>query len=315
MAVERTGGEWTEKTASAGPPSAPTRRRTWLARRILDELILRDAAAGSHVTEVALAEALGVSRSPIRASLEILAEHGVLEHIRYRGFFLRDEIAVFDGLALSDGNTPEDQLYAAILEDRLNERLVGSVTQIELARRYGAPESRVGTVLARLREEGLVRRNPGRGWRFQPAINTPEALAQSYAMRLAVEPAALRQPNLALDQDALDLSRRRHDVLLARAGRGPMIQAQVFEVDSGFHEMLAGFSGNPYFLEAVQTQNRLRRIVEFVEYSDLARIELWCVEHLSILDALAGGEADRAAERLTAHLQRASESIVGQTTR
>lgn len=88
-----------------------------------------------------------------------------------------------------------------------------------------------------------------------------------------------------------------------------MIQARVFEVDSGFHEMLAGFSGNPYFLEAVQKQNRLRRIVEFVEYSDFARIKVWCVEHICVLDALAAGRVDRAEELLTAHLTRASRII------
>ncbi len=294
--------------ATAGPPAPHRQRRAWLARRILDELILRDAAAGSHVTEVALAEALDVSRSPIRSALELLAEHGVLSQIRNRGFFLCNDIRTFDGLVLTDGRTPEDQLYSLMLKDRLDERILSSVTQIELARRYDAPESRVGSVLARLREEGLVRRNPGRGWTFQPAINTPEALAQSYALRLAVEPAGFRQAELLIDSAALDLSRRRHEQLLARAAQGPFIQAQVFEIDSSFHEMLSGFSGNPYFLEAVQTQNRLRRIVEFVEYSDFARIEVWCVEHMGILDALALDDADRAADLLTAHLTRASKS-------
>jgi DNA-binding GntR family transcriptional regulator len=309
MVAERSVGGVVSGPASACPPAPRTQRRAWLARRILDELILRDAPAGSHVTEVALAEVLSVSHSPIWSALELLAEHGMLRQVRNRGFFLCEDITMLDGVVLTDGSAPEDRLYASILEDRLDERLFGRITQIELARRYDAPESRVGAVLTRLREEGLVRRNPGRGWTFQPAINTPEGLAHSYALRLAVEPAGLRHPALSIDRAALDLSRRRHEHLLMRAAREPMIQAHVFEVDSGFHEMLAGFSGNPYFLEAVQTQNRLRRIVEFVEYSDFERIELWCVEHIGVLDALAAGHADRATELLTAHLIRASESI------
>lgn len=293
----------------AAPPTARTQRRAWLARRILDELILRGASSGDHVTEDALADALGVSRSPVRASFELLEGYGVLRHVRNRGFFLRDDVANFDGLIVSNGSSPEDALYAKILEDRLNDRLSGSVSQIELARRYDVPESRVGAVLARLREEGLVRRNPGRGWLFQPSLNTPETMAQSYAMRIAVEPAALRQPKLVIDRDALDLCRRRHDFLLSRAMNGPINQAQVFEVDSGFHEMLTGFSRNPYFLEAVRTQNRLRRMVEFVEYSDLARIEVWCLEHLKILEVVARGDIEEAAQLLTKHLVRASQSV------
>ena len=227
----------------------------------------------------------------------------------------RENVELRNGGALNLDRLPREYVHHAGRGIHAKDAVRGvavdnvGVTQVELSRRYGAPESRVGAVLARLREESLVRRNPGRGWTFQPAINTPEALAQSYALRLAVEPAGLRQAELLIDSAALDLSRRRHEQLLARAAQGPFIRAQVFEVDSSFHEMLSGFSGNPYFLEAVQTQNRVRRIVEFVEYSDFARIEVWCVEHMGILDALALDDADRAADLLTAHLTRASKSV------
>lgn len=297
-------------TSLATPSGTRAQRRAWIAQRILGDLVGDDAPAGSHVTELALAGKLGVSRSPVRAALQLLAEHGVLVHAPNRGYFLAGDARGYDGIALSEQHTPEDALYLAILGDRLRERISGSVTQVELARRYDAPQRRVAAVLARLREEGLVRRNPGRGWTFEPAIDTPEAFAQSYAFRLALEPAALAQPGLEIDAAALGRARRRHETLLSRAGGKGLVQAQVFEVDAGFHELLVSFSGNPYFLEAIQTQNRLRRMVEFVEYSDRARIALWCREHLAIIDALEGGRADTAATLLTAHLQRASRAVV-----
>ncbi len=56
-------------------------------------------------------------------------------------------------------------------------------------------------------------------------------------------------------------------------------------------------------------------MVEFVEYSDIGRIEIWCEEHLRILDALTAGDAELAAERLAAHLQRARNSVEDQTIR
>lgn len=293
----------------AGPPALPSgsreQRRAWLADRILDELARRELPAGAHLAETALADALGVSRSPIRAALKLLADRGVLRHRRNHGYFLVRDAGSLVGLAPSVSRAPEDALYRAILDDRLAERLSGSVTQVELIRRYGVSERRVVAVLSRLREEGLVRRNPGRGWSFEPAINNAESLRQSYAIRLILEPAALDLPGLAVDHAALERARQAHRALLA----GDLVLARVFEVDAGFHEMLASFSSNPYVLDVIQQQNRLRRMLEFLDYTDPRRIGVWAEEHLAIIDALARGHRRKAVRLLRTHLERARRSM------
>ncbi|MEQ8393593.1 GntR family transcriptional regulator [Thalassobaculum sp.] len=284
-------------------------RRAWLAKRICEELVHLDLSAGDHVTEMTLADTLGVSRSPVRAALHLLAEHGVLEHRRNQGYFLTRDARTLDGLPLQTGSTPDNALYLSIIDDRLSERLPDRFMQIDLVRRYEVPESRVVSVLSRLREEGLVRRNPGRGWTFEPAINSKQALTQSYAFRLVVEPAALAQPTLSIDRAALARSRDKHLELLKSANRDDLVQALVFEVDASFHEMLAAFPENPFFLEAIRNQNRLRRMLEYLEYTDRQRIGLWCTEHLGIIDALERGHIRKARNLLRAHLERASTSI------
>lgn len=284
-------------------------RRAWLARRICEEVVRLNLVAGDHVTEMALAESLGVSRSPVRAALQLLAQHGVIEHRRNLGYFLTTDARTLDGLALQRTATPDNALYLAIIDDRLAERLPDRFMQVDLVRRYSVPESRVASVLSRLREEGLVRRNPGRGWSFEPAINSSRALVQSYAFRLVVEPAALAQPALTIDAAGLQRSRLKHLDVLKSANRDDLVRAQVFEVDASFHEMLAAMPDNPYFLDAIRQQNRLRRLLEYVEYTDRQRITLWCNEHLSIIDALERSHVRKARTLLRAHLERASRSI------
>ncbi len=285
-------------------------RRTWIARRILDDLARRDLSAGAHVTEVTLAERLGVSRSPIRAALALLADQGVLRRRRNHGFFLRQPARAVEGSVLEAHRSPEDTLYLAIIDDRLADRLSGRVTQVELVRRYGVPEGRIVSVLSRLSQEGLVRRNPGRGWTFEPAINDRQSIRQSYAFRLAVEPAALASPGLTVDAGMLERTALRHRELLATSNPEDLAPARVFEVDAGFHEMLVGFSGNAFFLEAIQGQNRLRRMLEYMEYTDRRRIAVWCEEHLAIIDALRRGHGRKAVRLLRAHLERAARNAL-----
>ena len=83
--------------------------------------------------------------------------------------------------------------------------------------------------------------------------------------------------------------------------------AWIYQVDVDFHEMIASFANNAFFLQAIQNQNRLRRLMEFRGYSNRRRIADWCHEHLAIIDALERGQVDRAAELMRTHLDAASD--------
>lgn len=66
--------------------------------------------------------------------------------------------------------------------------------------------------------------------------------------------------------------------------------------------MIAAFSGNMFFLQAMQQQNRLRRLLEFGGYSNRRRVRDWCREHLDILDAILEGDNVRASNLMRDHL-------------
>ena len=59
-----------------------------LANQILD--VIRDARMepGHHLREQPLADLIGVSRTPIRSALDLLAERGIVETRKNQGFFL-----------------------------------------------------------------------------------------------------------------------------------------------------------------------------------------------------------------------------------
>jgi DNA-binding GntR family transcriptional regulator len=69
--------------------------------------------------------------------------------------------------------------------------------------------------------------------------------------------------------------------------------------------MLAEFSGNTFLAQAIQQQNRLRRLLEFGGYANRRRIREWCGEHLAIMDAVVEGDMARSAELMRTHLAHA----------
>jgi DNA-binding GntR family transcriptional regulator len=81
-----------------------------------------------------------------------------------------------------------------------------------------------------------------------------------------------------------------------------------FQVNAGFHETLASWSGNRFFLQAVKRQNALRQMHQFADFAQLepGQIAQSCREHLAILDAVEAGDRAGAVALLRAHLRGAA---------
>jgi DNA-binding GntR family transcriptional regulator len=71
-------------TLSGGPVISPTRREE-VAMRIRRALLAGELKPGQRITEVHLAEALGVSRPTVRESLQQLIHEGLLVQVPYKG--------------------------------------------------------------------------------------------------------------------------------------------------------------------------------------------------------------------------------------
>nr|WP_309486188.1 GntR family transcriptional regulator [Ancylobacter mangrovi] len=264
---------------------------------------------GHHLREQQFGDLLQVSRTPVRAALSLLAEHGVVEARRHQGFFLKATPEELHRFSLEVPPSADQDLYSDIVQDRLAGRLPASFTQTGIARRYDVDRALLQRTLTRLVDDGLLERNTGRGWTFLPTLDTGMALQNSYDFRLITEPQGLLVPTFKADPAALERLRIQHLYLETHPRIATVDARQLFDTDAHFHEAIAGFSGNVFLLQAIQQQNRLRRLLEFGGYVNRRRVRDWCREHLAILDAVAAGDQAGAAEIMRLHLTNAFSAV------
>jgi DNA-binding GntR family transcriptional regulator len=281
-----------------------SRLQSGLAHRILTSLRDENAPAGHHLVELDLCEKFGVSRTPIRGALKLLAAEGWLSPRSGRGFVLAKPAIPKD-----DGDAEEEddsRLFGALSRARGAGKLGDAFTQQEIVRRFHARLATVMDVLRQLKELGLVERKFGHGWAF--ASDSTRLLNESYAFRRALEPQILLQPGFRLDRVWAEKTRSQHQKLRKkpwRAGDGISFHA----VNAEFHEALARCSGNRTMLKAVQNQNRMRHfLIGHWDYP-MEQVHSAIDDHLEILAALESGYADKAAALMLHHLtQSASQS-------
>ncbi|AYM60815.1 transcriptional regulator, GntR family [Agrobacterium fabrum] len=276
-----------------------------LANQILN--LIRDAKfeIGHHLREQQLGDMLGVSRTPVRAALNLLAERGIVEARKNQGFFLKAQQGALHRTEVEVPATADQDLYTRIVEDRLSGALGDSITQVEMTRRYMVDRALLQRTLAHLVNDGLLSRNRGRGWTFRPTLDSEMALRDSYDYRSTLEPAGLLLGSFQVDAGLLERSRLEHLYLEGHPEIAGVDPRQLFETDAQFHEMIAAFSGNMFFLQAIQQQNRLRRLLEFGGYSNRRRVRDWCREHLDIIAAILEGDRLRASKLMLNHLSAA----------
>ncbi|MEO9337524.1 GntR family transcriptional regulator [Mesorhizobium sp. SB112] len=288
--------------------SSPRQNRYRLANQILE--IARDARfePGHRLREQQLGDMLGVSRTPVRAALSLLEERGIVEAKKNHGFLLLARPEELHRLEVEVPATADQDLYTRIVEDRLSGRLAETFTQTQILQRYDVDRTLLLRTLTHLVSDGLLARSSGRGWTFQPTLDTQMALRNSYNFRRTIEPAGIMLETFRSDATALERSRMHHLYLEAHPDIKSLDPRQLFETDAQFHEMIAEFSGNVFFQQAIQQQNRLRRLLEFGGYTNRRRVRDWCHEHVMIIDAIASGDRSKAAALMNEHLDAALAS-------
>ena len=282
-----------------------------LANQLLD--VIRDAKLepGHHLREQQLANLIGVSRTPIRSALNLLAKRGIVETRKNHGYFLREPFDLLHRIEIEIPSTTNENLYQRLVRDRLANVVPNSMTQSEIARRYGIDRIALTRTLSRLAEDGLIAKNKGHGWTFLPTLDSLVALRGSYEFRVTLEPACFLLPTFRPDLAAIERMRLQHLYLISHPDIASVSSAQLFETDAAFHEMCAEFCGNAFFVQAIQHQNRLRRLLEFGSYFDSRRVQDWCREHLAIIESIATGDLSQASAKMRLHLEQALAAAPG----
>jgi DNA-binding GntR family transcriptional regulator len=277
-----------------------------LASRILDHIRSHDLPRGHHLPSQALADAFRVSRAPVNSAFKFLENMGVVRFEANRGYFLASDAEDLESLKLlvnEEGD--EDESYFQIAEDRLAGKLPQQVTENELMRRYELPRGRLVKILNRIAQEGWIERLPGHGWEFRQTLTSRHSYEAGYRFRATIESAAVLEPTFRVDRDAFRQAREQQEALLG-GGLPRLSRAQLFKINSEFHETIVACGGNEFFLDALKRVNRLRRLIEYRVTLDRSRLTRQCQEHLKILDLLEAGKVAEASEYLRRHIEGAS---------
>ena len=185
-----------------------------LRLQLIKRLLENELEPGYHLATQSLAEQYKVSRQPVKEVLQALAEEGILEHKKHRGYFLAISSAELAERRLVPHDASAEQPYLRIAEDRLLGRLPGEVTEAELMRHYQITRHELQDILMRMAREGWIEPKPGYGWRFLPVLTSPDSLEMCYRFRLTIEPAALLEPSYLVNSQAFSELRHKQQQLL-----------------------------------------------------------------------------------------------------
>jgi DNA-binding GntR family transcriptional regulator len=272
-----------------------------IARRIAEHVERRGLQPGDRLVALQLAQEFGVSRSPVRAALELLERMEAVALERNRGYVVGRRAGALKR-ALKQLERVDEAPYMEIAAERVAGRLPEEFTEADLMRRYGVSRAQLNAMLDRMAREGWVERKSGYGWRFLPVLQSAESHGLSYRFRMAIEPAALLEPTFRVDRAAFERLRAEQRGLIE--GRIRQVSpAELFEIGSRFHETIIGCSGNAFFLDALRRVDNLRRLIEYHAMGDPGRFARQAREHLRLLDLLEAGERERAAAFLRRHLE------------
>jgi DNA-binding GntR family transcriptional regulator len=211
---------------------------------------------------------------------------------------------LFDRSARDQSSTP-DGIAAALREAirggwfKDGQRL----RQDELAADLGVSKIPIREALRRLEAEGLVTLLPNRGAVVTPV--SPEEAQEIVELRLALESLALR---LAMPKADAGLVRRAGAVLDDLDGETDVSRWSGLNWE--FHALLYQPAGRPRLLELirqlhVQVDRYMRIILSTLHHQDRSQ-----EEHRALLSAYQQGDAARAVDILTEHIQAAGVLLI-----
>ena len=272
-----------------------------LAPQVIDMVRARSMRAGEPLREQTFAQALGVSRSPIRRVFALLAEWNLATQEPNRGYFLKQDAGEIQASAFPLASDPFEDFYLRVVDDILAGEIPSHFFEAQLLRRYEVPRGQLLKVLNRLAGEAMVERKPGQGWELKDFVHNTKAHIQSYRFRMAIEPAALLEPGYQVNQAAFANARQQQQALID-GGINTLSRAQLFQIGAQFHELIVQCSGNVFFIDALRQQNQLRRFMGYKANIDRSRLVTQCQEHIQLLDLIESGRREEAAQFLWRHL-------------
>jgi DNA-binding GntR family transcriptional regulator len=170
----------------------------------------------------------------------------------------------------------------------------------QVSRELDVSPTPIREALARLESDGLVTKEPLRGYTASPLLDL-DSFLQLYELRMLLEPEAARKAAVAATEEDLSLLERQVQAIeQAEIGR----VYQEFRVlpteDINFHDTIARVSGNKYLRETLNRLHSHLQLYRLVEDPMLSQITT--AEHRAILAGMRRHDPDAAAEAMIDHI-------------
>lgn len=294
---------------------APARYET--IRQILEDAIIsHQVPHGLVLLEGPLAKLFGTSRVPVRQALSLLHEQGLVTRFEGRGFIAATENEAVEpqritltrsvlGLdqqkELVDTRSTGEKVLQS-LQEALSTCMVFGHYQLDeagAARFYNVSRNSIRESLMRLRDKGLVEKEPYAQWLAGPL--TAREIGDHYEIRASLESATLRKvaPHLPRQQILQNLAR------LNKLEGKRVSSAELEQIEDDLHLFCLEPAGNRTMMQILR-QSQSPLIVTLIFYEKLAIPidDAIISEHRSVYERLLQGQWDSAAQDLREHLER-----------
>lgn len=181
-----------------------------------------------------------------------------------------------------------------------------------VARSLDVSPTPVREALVRLEAEGLVVKEPLRGWSITPPLDA-EGLRDLYELRLLLEPwAAARAARRGTEDDRRRLASELATCPVApRGGRFDDYRG-IVEHDARFHDLLLEIAGNTEVRAAFARTNCHLHIFRYTYGENMGDQTLH--EHHDVVDAIVAGDPKAAERAMRRHLTHARARLLASTT-
>ncbi|QGY31773.1 GntR family transcriptional regulator [Pantoea cypripedii] len=299
----------TEETASA--------RYEVIRQLLYNVLRQKRVPQGLVLLEGPLAQLFGTSRVPVRRALSLLHDEGLIARFEGRGFIVAKEAQEVEPLriALTRELLGLDEQEALVDTRSTGEKVLENlqvvlstamvfgcyqVDEQQAAQHYNISRAVIRESLMRLRDKGLVEKEPYSQWLTGPL--TAREIADHFEIRASLEATALRKAGRHLGVDWLTASLEK-----AQKFKGKQLTAAELELlEEDLHVRCLEPAGNKLMMQILR-QNQSPFIVTRIFYDLLAiPVETAMLEeHSLVYEMLLKGNWELAAACLRDHLERA----------
>ena len=202
----------------------------------------------------------------------------------------------------------EEKVYIELQEAILSEALKKgeSLTELSLSEKLGVSRTPVRSALQRLSEVGLVKIVPNRGAVVLGV--TKEDILDIYRIRMRLE--GLASAMAALNMSDADKKKLTETVELSEFYLSKNNTENLKELDTSFHRVIYEASGSRTLARILSDLHLNTKGYRRISLAIPGRLERTTKEHREILNAILAGDAEKADQLTSEHIEHALANML-----